>query len=293
MSKRTRTSKVEKWIKEGRGSGVGADYKPQLNIQDVSSLGRSTRLKGIKTGRKHEFLSDLERNYFYLTEFSDSIVDIREQYPLLPLEETLVISDELGIKHPTNPKTGEPIVMTTDFLLTVNKSEGSVELARTIKMKDELLKERVLEKFEIERVYWKKRGVDWGIVTELEIPKTLARNISYIHDYYDIQQYDAFQNISPQFIEDLGIELLKRVLDTDKSIREITNLFDKEVHVSLGSGMTLFYHLLTQKIIQIDMLKQLIEGYQLRKTNDQSVLKMGSILKTQVQAFESSSLVFI
>lgn len=211
----------------------------------------------------------------------------------MPLEETLVISDELGIKHPTNPKTGEPIVMTTDFLLTVNKSEGSVELARTIKMKDELLKERVLEKFEIERVYWKKRGVDWGIVTELEIPKTLARNISYIHDYYDIQQYDAFQNISPQFIEDLGIELLKRVLDTDKSIREITNLFDKEVHVSLGSGMTLFYHLLTQKIIQIDMLKQLIEGYQLRKTNDQSVLKMGSILKTQVQAFESSSLVFI
>lgn len=86
----------------------------------------------------------MERNYFYLTEFSDSIVDIREQYQLLPLEETLVIADELGIKHPTVPNTGEPIVMTTDFLLTVNKSEDSVELARTIKMKDELLKERVL-----------------------------------------------------------------------------------------------------------------------------------------------------
>lgn len=274
MSKRTRTSKVEKWIKEGRGSGVGADYKPWLNIQDVSSLGRSTRLKGIKTGRQHEFLSDLERNYFYLTEFSDSIVDIREQYPLLPLEETLVIANELGIKHPNDPKTGEPIVMTTDFLLTVDKGEGSVELARTIKMKDELLKERVLEKFEIERVYWKKRGVDWGIVTELEIPKTLARNISYIHDYYDIQQYDAYQNISPQSIEDLGIELLKRVLDTDKSIREITNLFDKEVHLSLGSGMTLFYHLLAQKIVQIDMLKPLnVEETMVIQTIEESKLK--------------------
>ena len=41
---------------------------PWLKIQDVSSLGRSTRLKGIKTGRQHEYLSDLERNYFYLTE---------------------------------------------------------------------------------------------------------------------------------------------------------------------------------------------------------------------------------
>lgn len=227
MSKRTRTSKVEKWIKEGRGSGIGAEYKPWLNIQDVSSLGRSTRLKGIKTGRQHEFLSDLERNYFYLTEFSDSVVDIREQYPLLPLEETLVIADELGIKHPADSKTNEPIVMTTDFLLTVNKGEGNVELARTIKMKDELLKERILEKFEIERVYWEKRGVGWGIVTELEIPKTLARNISYIHDYYDIQQYDAFQNIDWQTIEDLSMELLKRVLDKDKSIREITSVFDR------------------------------------------------------------------
>ena len=78
MSKRTRTSKIEKLIKEGRGSGVGADYKPWLNIQDVSSLGRSTRLKGIKTNRQHEFLSALERNYFYLTEYSDFVVDIRE-----------------------------------------------------------------------------------------------------------------------------------------------------------------------------------------------------------------------
>lgn len=39
MSKRTRTSKNEKWIKEGRGSGAGSDYKPWLNIQDVSSVG--------------------------------------------------------------------------------------------------------------------------------------------------------------------------------------------------------------------------------------------------------------
>ncbi|MEY9977330.1 hypothetical protein ABH968_002276 [Lysinibacillus sp. RC79] len=44
MSKRKRTSKIDKWIKEGRGTGSGADYQPWLKIQDVSSLGRSTRL---------------------------------------------------------------------------------------------------------------------------------------------------------------------------------------------------------------------------------------------------------
>lgn len=257
MSKRTRTSKIEKWINEGRGSGVGSDYKPWLNIQDVSSKGRSTRLKGIKTNRQHEFLSDLERNYFYLTEYSDFIVDIREQFPLLPLEETIVIADELGIKHPTDPKTNESIVMTTDFLLTVDKGEGLVEFARTIKMKDELLKERVIEKFEIERVYWERRQIDWGIVTELEIPKEMARNISYIHDYYDIQQYDAFQNVNQQHIEDLAMALLQLVLQGNHSIREVTNVFDKDTHMPFGSGMTLFYHLLAQKIVQVDMLAPL------------------------------------
>ncbi|HDR4738392.1 TPA: transposase [Bacillus cereus] len=73
MSKRKRTPEIEKWIKEGRGSGIGINYKTWLKIQDVSSLGRSTRLKEIKTSRQHEFLSDLERKYFYLNEHSDFV----------------------------------------------------------------------------------------------------------------------------------------------------------------------------------------------------------------------------
>ncbi|HDX9578519.1 TPA: heteromeric transposase endonuclease subunit TnsA [Bacillus pseudomycoides] len=274
MSKRKRTSEIEKWIREGRGSGVGANYKPWLKIQDVSSLGRSTRLKGIKTSRQHEFLSDLERNYFYLTEHSDFIFDIREQFPLLPLEETIVIADELGIKHSTDPKTGEPIVMTTDFLLTVDKGQGVFEVARTIKMKDELLKERVLEKFEIEREYWQRRDVDWGIVTEEEIHKVMARNISYIHDYYNIRDYDVFQKMSSQLIEDLSLSLMQRLLNDSCSVRIITSEFDSDTHLPFGSGVTLFYHLLAQKIIVIDMLKpiNLEEAIEI-KSIDESKLK--------------------
>ncbi|MCU4923889.1 TnsA endonuclease N-terminal domain-containing protein [Bacillus cereus] len=274
MSKRKRTSEIEKWIKEGRGSGIGINYKPWLKIQDVSSLGRSTRLKGIKTSRQHEFLSDLERNYFYLTEHSDFIFDIREQFPLLPLEETIVIADELGIKHSTDPKTGEPIVMTTDFLLTVDKGQGVFEVARTIKMKDELLKERVLEKFEIEREYWQRRDVDWGIVTEEEIHKVMARNISYIHDYYNIREYDVFQKMSSQLIEDLSLSLMQRLLKDSCSVRIITSEFDSDTHLPFGSGVTLFYHLLAQKIIVIDMLKpiNLEEAIDI-KSIDESKLK--------------------
>ena len=86
--------------------------------------------------------------------------------------------------------------MTTEFLLTVNKGQNVNEVAHTIKMKDELLKERVLEKFEIEREYWKHKDIDWTIIIEEEISKTMARNIGYIHDYYDIRDYDVFQEMS-------------------------------------------------------------------------------------------------
>nr|WP_240644666.1 hypothetical protein [Paenibacillus paeoniae] len=34
----------------------------------------------------------------------------------MPFEETIVIADGLGLKHPTNPKTNEPVEMKTDFL---------------------------------------------------------------------------------------------------------------------------------------------------------------------------------
>lgn len=53
------------------------------------------------------------------------IIDIREQFPLLPLEETIVIADELGLKHPT------------------------IRACSYNKMKEELLKEQVIEKLEI------------------------------------------------------------------------------------------------------------------------------------------------
>nr|WP_245746285.1 hypothetical protein [Evansella caseinilytica] len=34
------------------------------------------------------------------------------------------MAEELGVKHPIDPKTGDPIGMTTDFLLTVDKGQA-------------------------------------------------------------------------------------------------------------------------------------------------------------------------
>lgn len=78
MAKRKRQQDIERMIKEGRGSGIGKDYKLWIKIQDVASNGRATRVKGVKTDRQHELLSDMERDYFYILDFSDEVVDIRD-----------------------------------------------------------------------------------------------------------------------------------------------------------------------------------------------------------------------
>ncbi|MDY5910462.1 MAG: TnsA endonuclease N-terminal domain-containing protein [Inconstantimicrobium porci] len=253
MAKRKRTQDIEKMIKEGYGSGTYSEYKPWIKIQDVPSLGRVTRVNGIKTNRQHELLSDMERNYFYILEYSNNVKDIREQFPLLPIEDTLSIADELGLKHPKNPETGEYVVMTTDFLITVSTSNGIKEVARTIKSKDDLLDKRILEKFEIERVFWKKRNIDWAIVTEEEIDKTIAHNIRFVQGYRDIKNIDGFIDIDSLEVQDLVYEFLKRIVDDKRSVRAVSLEFDKDMSLKNGCGLSIFKYLIINKIIEVDI----------------------------------------
>ncbi|KOM96227.1 TnsA endonuclease [Clostridium botulinum] len=275
MAKRKRSIDIDKMIKEGRGQGIGVEYKPWIRIQDVPSLGRSTRLKGIKTKRQHEFLSDMERNYFYLLEFSDSIVDIREQFPLLPLEDTILIAEELGLEHPKNPTTGESIVMTTDFFISIKNNNEFYEVARTIKAKDELMNRRILEKFEIERVYWQKRNIDWGIVTDNEIDKIIANNISFVYAYDNITNLDCFNEVNDMDLQDLVYEFMRRILDSNKSMRAICSQFDNEMSLEKGSGLSIFKYLIINKIINIDITKKIDVNAKIFLTlNEKSIKKV-------------------
>lgn len=257
MAKRKRKINIENRIKEGYGTGRGDKYIPWIKIQDVPSKGRASRIRGIKTGRMQELLSDMERNFFYVLDYSDIVQDIREQFPLLPMEETMLIANELGVEHPKNPETGELIVMTTDFLINIDYNNESLEIARTTKSKDDLLNKRVCEKFEIERVYWERKGVNWAIITEEEIDSTLVKNIGLVHSYKEIGLVDSFIDIEPGEIKDLIYEFLKRIVDNPKSMRRICNEFDDEMCLKRGTGLSIFKYLVINRIIVIDITKKI------------------------------------
>jgi TnsA endonuclease N terminal len=112
---------IDSQIKKGRGAGEGDDYQPWLTVRDFPSSGRVHRVWGWKANRIHHLFSDLELKVFLQFLWPRSVKDQREQFPLLPIEETIEIAREMGIRHPTDPRTKHPIVMTTDMVLTVEQ----------------------------------------------------------------------------------------------------------------------------------------------------------------------------
>ena len=243
---------IGKLRKEGRGKGTLQDYKPWLTVRDVPSLGRSYRDLGWKTGRTHHFLSTLELLYYFTLEWSPMVIDIREQYPLLSgddtIDETLAIAESFDIKHPVHPKTKEPIVLTTDFYLSLRNQSGTFEHARTVKYAKDLSNRRTIEKLEIERRYWEVKGIDWGIVTEHEIPLTLAKNVDLLHDAWYLPSFMPFDNIFS-----VTDSLTRLVTERNQPLNELTSLNDKQLNLKGGISLKVAYYLLATRQWQIDM----------------------------------------
>jgi TnsA endonuclease-like protein len=240
---------IKKRRKEGRGQGRGADYQPWLRIQDVPSQGLSTRIKGWKTGRCHHFLSKLECQYFYILEWSPIVSDVREQYPL-ELSDTLEIAERLGIKHPKDPRTRQPIVMTTDFVNTVDRQGKLIDQARALKYSRDLSSGRTLEKLEIERVYWMEREIDWGVVTEHEMEPVLATNVSWVHAY---SEATALSPLTDKVIRRIEAVLTPRVNKQQSPLRDLTDACDDRLGLSPGSSLSVVRHLIASKRWRVDM----------------------------------------
>ena len=242
--------------KNNKGQGHGKEYIPGLTVRDVPSKGLSTRITGWKTGRVHHFLSLGELNYFYCLEWSESVVDIREQF-LLPLDRTLEIAERLGIKHPTIPRTNEWDVMSTDFLIDI-EIESHVRLkARTFKQESDLSSKRKIEKLEIERMFWTEQGIDWGIVTEKEIPEELIHNIKWIHS---AKELSSGPGITRMMLEQIELKLYDLISKYQAPIARIALEVDNQLGLSPGTSLWAIRYFIANRIWLVDMKTQIDTG---------------------------------
>ena len=245
-SKRAWNEKVyHMLLAEGRGRGEFDGYLPWITVMDFASRGRSTRVEGIKSGRTHHFLSWNETAFFYLLDSSSRVIDIREQYALLRLEETLRIAEKAGIRHPRDSKSHFPYVLTTDFYIIT--TEGA--MARSIKEKKELDKPRVREKLELERRYWLERGIDWKVVTEDQIDYRKAENIRWI------RRGRLLESLVPDPEERrMATEYFLQVYEnTTLPISIIAAMVEEAFGYSSGTGIVVFQFLALSQQVKIDL----------------------------------------
>lgn len=208
---------------------------------------------GLKTGRIHHLHSDNQYRAFLLFEFNSKVVDIRESFPLLDINEVIDDKEDLRFDKFADRETKEPYVLTTNFVLTVKDDDGKeILLARTIKNTTELKRKITFEKLEIERRYWQQRGVDWKVITEKQLPRQLAKNIEWVRETM-LEGSEGQLNK-----EELSAVLLRYLLENDKlSLKEILKLFDKTEGLQKGSALFLFRYLIAKKEIVIDMTKKI------------------------------------
>ena len=210
--------------KQLRGSGEGADYRPYIKVREIPSEGTSRIIKDKKDKRQRHFLSQGEIYAYYLLRWDDSVIDIREQYPL-DLEDTLKIVDFLGYKHPFDRKTR----MTTDLLVTYLETDGtrSYKAYSVKESKDVIIvcdtdsevkigvKNRTVEKLRIEMSYWNLHSTPFEIIFKEDLNRIKVNNIEAVMDYWNIEDVETKIDLIRHLIarKKISVDMESKALD--------------------------------------------------------------------------------
>lgn len=250
VKKTSYLSEYLKQLQSGEGLGVGKGYLPWLNARKTKSRGVSSQTLGIKTERHHQGLSTHEDNFLYIAEFDASVIDIREQFPLLPLDLALRVAQELNIRYPVVPGTNQPIIITTDYLLTFTKESTCEYMAVSVKPPSGLKTKRDFEKQEIERVWWELLGIRWTIYLDHPEQRIIAENLKWLSQPTRNQR---------QFEPVLITKAIDLVSLGKTDIRCVSELLSAELLISDDVANELFRYIAWNKFIELDLSYKILE----------------------------------
>ena len=225
-------------LRNGYGLGQGEKYKPWYRIQDRSSRAGRSLIHGLKTNRSHHLMSEIETEFFYLIDFCDSVIDIREQFPLIPLDLSQKIATAYDIPHPLHPKSKEPLVLTTSFLVTTKHNEKISYHAIATATNS-------AEQLDIERIWWSLLDIPFQCYRSSEFNVCEAKNIAWITSSIR----SGLVSFSP-----IQIETAVSFLRIKKYyVKEICELYINQLQVPHDEALNLLLTLIAKKHIIIDL----------------------------------------
>lgn len=221
----------QKWY-DAHSSSIGTEfYEPMWRVEDVKSFGVKAKIKHFKDHcRAVHVLSQNELLMFMLIAWNREIVQCYEQYAL-PLDETLLIAQKLGVKHPAYPQNPTvPVQQTLDFYCYKN---GFDRIGYAVKQHDEIFKARTLEKLAIQEAWCEINNCEFQLVSSDELKRNNVMNLERIYRNRDIPIYLSglckawFTNFCSLLSEDRH----ERVADIIERAAELTDLdYSQAVH---------------------------------------------------------------
>lgn len=233
-------------LRNGRGIGKGLSYRPWIGIRDVPSSGRSSLIYGITVPREYETLSDLETNTFYPVEWKRNVIDIREQFPILPRDLAMGIAKRYGITYPNVPKTKEPAILSTDILATAVVGGSETYFPIECKYQSDLLKQRELDKLEIKRLFWAALGYRQIIVTEEEVDPIASENLAFISN-------PLRGKLAPRHTARNPREIMRLVSPRTYTIESLVGRVCDVENVNEDVGRHILFHFIWHHGLEIDL----------------------------------------
>lgn len=255
--------RYESFLKEKRGQGRGQAYRQGLTIHNLSSTGNSHRLYSWKTNRITHLFSDLELIQFYLFEWLDDVIDIREQFPLLPHSEVMDIVKMHDLTYFNKLKKQElnrGIIWmpTSDFRVTVQQGSKTRDVIYTVKPEVKLTEHQAL-KFEIEQHYWKRRDILWQLSTDKSLSKhyQLFRNIRKLRRFRDISnnELNTQENFHPYDIRTIANFMADLLLGQTVRLRHVVRRVDELFKIKKGTSLMIACHMIANGWWKINITK--------------------------------------
>ena len=221
-----------------------------LKVTTFSSKGRATRIYGYKTNKIHHLQSENQLRIFLILEWSNSVKYIEENVELKDLEIIIDDLENLRLDKFSDKETGQLYQLHTNFLVTIKKNNGEEQIAISVKSLSELERKTVIEKMEIERRYWKEKGVSFHVITEKEIDKQFVENIKWVRE--------AFIDKSIENKEEIKEKLYYFLQEyKEKVIMDALNKFDEEEKLKAGTALFILRYLIATKEIEINVKEKL------------------------------------
>lgn len=243
--------RIALWTKQGRGQGSGDDYRPWLETRNVKSRGRKVRLRANLHDRTMHLMSTLERNAVLHFERRPDVIEIREQFPL-ERDVTREIARAMGIEHPTDPRSGCQIVMTTDLLVTFRRADGA-EVVRPLSIKPakELLTRRTADKLELERRYWVRMGFRPD-----QLLDNLLRTNAYFEALRSVRAWfrvDGVDGLTADAWRQRGLRLMAALQASSRhTLGELIQDVERAGGFGPGEVLSTLKHLLAHRLVDFD-----------------------------------------